>query len=81
MARRPRCRTTNAACHDLMIRAGRVPLAGLAGHFPLKGARPTSICHLVGWYMDGITVAENVHQLRLKPGESISATSTWATSI
>jgi hypothetical protein len=31
--------------------------------------------------MDGITVAENVHQLRLKPGESISATSTWATSI
>ena len=36
----------------------------------LKGARPTSICHLIGWYMDGITVAENVHQLRLKPGDS-----------
>jgi Arc/MetJ-type ribon-helix-helix transcriptional regulator len=53
--------------HD---RAGRVPFSWPSRSFPLKGARPTSICHLVGWYLDGITVAENVHQLRLKPGDS-----------
>ena len=46
------------------------PLSWPAVRSLLKGARPTSICHLVGWYMDGISMAENVHQLRLKPGDS-----------
>ena len=36
----------------------------------LKGDQLTSICHLYGWCMDGIRMAENVHQLRLKPGDS-----------
>jgi Arc/MetJ-type ribon-helix-helix transcriptional regulator len=37
---------------------------------PLKGVRMTSICHPVGWHMDGSGMTENVHQLRLKPGDS-----------
>jgi Ribbon-Helix-Helix transcriptional regulator family len=59
--------------------SGRVALAaakehrrgsGLLNRSILKGDRLASICHLTGWYMDGASMAGNVHQLRLKSSDS-----------
>jgi Arc/MetJ-type ribon-helix-helix transcriptional regulator len=37
---------------------------------PLKDAKMTSMYHPPGWHMDGSGMPENVHQLKLKPGDS-----------
>jgi Arc/MetJ-type ribon-helix-helix transcriptional regulator len=36
----------------------------------LNGLSTISICHPCTWYMDGRWMAENVHQLRAKPGDT-----------
>src|SRR6266566_4621269 len=45
--------------------ARRQIISAKGARFPLKG-----IYHPVRWHVDGVRMAENVHQLRPKPGDS-----------
>jgi len=55
---------------DLAHTQSALASRGAPGRPPLKGLQTTSICHPTGWYMDGSGMTGNVHQLRLKPGDS-----------